>query len=128
MFVACHPVLSREAQIALTLRVVGGLTSDEIARAFLVPAATVQARITRAKKTLGGGAGPVRGAAARGADRAARLGAQRALRDLHRGVVGDVGRRLIRHDLASEAVRLARVLTRLVPTSPRSTACWRCWS
>src|ERR687896_2577748 len=52
MFIACHPVLSREAQVALTLRVLGGLTSDEIARAFLVPTATVQARITRAKKTL----------------------------------------------------------------------------
>ena len=53
VFVSCHPVLSREARVALTLRVVGGLTSDEIARAFLVPTATVQARITRAKKTLG---------------------------------------------------------------------------
>src|SRR4029453_15122232 len=53
MFIACHPVLSREAQVALTLRVLGGLTSDEIARAFLVPTATVQARITRAKRTLG---------------------------------------------------------------------------
>ena len=52
MFVSCHPVLSREARVALTLRVVGGLTSDEIARAFLVPTATVQARITRAKKTI----------------------------------------------------------------------------
>lgn len=52
IFTACHPVLSREAQVALTLRVVGGLTSDEIARAFLIPTATVQARITRAKKTL----------------------------------------------------------------------------
>ena len=89
MFIACHPVLSREAQVALTLRVVGGLTSDEIARAFLVPTATVQARITRAKKTLVGGPGAVRGAAARGAPGAARLGAQRRLRDLHRGVDGD---------------------------------------
>ena len=51
-FIACHPVLSREARVALTLRVIGGLTSDEIAKAFLVPTATVQARITRAKKTL----------------------------------------------------------------------------
>src|SRR5690606_14616977 len=49
IFVSCHPVLSREARLALTLRVVGGLTSDEIARACLVPTATVQARITRAK-------------------------------------------------------------------------------
>lgn len=52
MFVSCHPVLSKEARIALTLRVVGGLTSEEIARAFLVPVPTIQARITRAKKTL----------------------------------------------------------------------------
>jgi RNA polymerase sigma factor (sigma-70 family) len=52
VFIACHPLLSPEARVALTLRVIGGLTSDEIARAFLVPTATVQARITRAKKTL----------------------------------------------------------------------------
>ncbi|MEX0790018.1 MAG: sigma-70 family RNA polymerase sigma factor, partial [Actinomycetota bacterium] len=53
MFISCHPVLPREARVALTLRVVGGLTSDQIAKTFLVPTATVQARITRAKKTLG---------------------------------------------------------------------------
>jgi RNA polymerase sigma factor (sigma-70 family) len=52
MFVACHPVLSPEARAALTLRVVAGLSSEEIARAFLVPVPTVQARITRAKKTI----------------------------------------------------------------------------
>ena len=52
VFTACHPMVSPEARVALTLRVVGGLTSDEIAKAFLVPTATVQARITRAKKTL----------------------------------------------------------------------------
>ncbi len=52
IFTACHPVLSREARIALTLKVVGGLTTDEIARAFIVPVPTVQARITRAKKTI----------------------------------------------------------------------------
>lgn len=52
MFISCHPVLSQEARVALTLRVVGGLTSDQIAQAFLIPTATVQARITRAKKTL----------------------------------------------------------------------------
>ena len=90
MFISCHPVLSREARVALTLRVVGGLTSDEIAKAFLVPTATVQARITRAKKTLGGGPGAVRGAAGRGAGRAARLGAQRGLPDLHRRVFGQL--------------------------------------
>lgn len=52
MFISCHPVLSKEARIALTLRVVGGVGSNEIAKAFLVPVATIQARITRAKKTL----------------------------------------------------------------------------
>jgi RNA polymerase sigma factor (sigma-70 family) len=52
MFVACHPVLSPQARVALTLRVVGGLTTEEIARAFLVPVPTIQARITRAKKTI----------------------------------------------------------------------------
>ena len=50
MFVSCHPVLSREARIALTLRVVGGLSSEEIARAFIVPVSTIQARITRARR------------------------------------------------------------------------------
>lgn len=58
IFVACHPVLSREASIALTLRVVGGLTTEEIARAFLAPVATVQQRIVRAKKTLAAAAVP----------------------------------------------------------------------
>ncbi len=52
MFVSRHPVLSREARVALTLRVVGGLSTEEIARAFLVPVPTVQARITRGKKTI----------------------------------------------------------------------------
>src|ERR1700722_5287584 len=72
MFISCHPVLSREARVALTLRVVGGLTSDEIARAFLVPAATVQARITRAKKTLAAARVPF--AVPPAAERAERLG------------------------------------------------------
>src|SRR5690606_15765361 len=58
IFIACHPVLSREAQMALTLRVVGGLSSEEIARAFLVPVATVQQRIVRAKRTLGAARAP----------------------------------------------------------------------
>src|SRR5215813_1798463 len=72
MFVSCHPVLSPEARVALTLRVVGGLTSDEIARAFLVPAATVQARITRAKKALAAARAPF--AVPPAGERAERLG------------------------------------------------------
>ncbi|GAA4686511.1 RNA polymerase sigma factor, sigma-70 family [Promicromonospora umidemergens] len=77
MFVACHPVLSREARIALTLRVVGGLTSDEISRAFLAPVATVQARISRAKKTLAAARVPFE--VPDGADRADRLSSVRGV-------------------------------------------------
>ncbi|GAA4103415.1 RNA polymerase sigma factor [Nocardioides kongjuensis] len=115
VFIACHPTLSPESQVALTLRTVGGLTSDEIARAFLVPTATVQARITRAKKTL---------AAARVAFV---VPAPEERRERLRAVLGVVyviftegssatsGDAWIRADLAREAIRMARVLARLVP-------------
>ncbi|HEY3506354.1 MAG TPA: DUF6596 domain-containing protein [Actinocatenispora sp.] len=115
MFVSCHPVLSREAQVALTLRVVGGLTSDEIARSFLVPTATVQARITRAKKTLA--AARVRFEIPPAEDRPVRLGSVLSVVYLifTEGSSASSGGDVIRLDLASEALRLARVLTRLVP-------------
>ncbi|WP_018656084.1 RNA polymerase sigma factor [Actinomadura flavalba] len=117
MFVACHPALSREARVALTLRVVGGLSSDEIARAFLVPTATVQARITRAKKTLAAARVPF--AVPPAAERPARLGS--VLNVLYviftEGSTASSGDALIRVDLAGEATRLARVLARLVPES-----------
>ncbi|WP_433180687.1 RNA polymerase sigma factor [Actinoallomurus sp. CA-150999] len=115
MFIACHPVLSREAQIALTLRVLGGLTSDEIARAFLEPTATVQARITRAKKTL---------AAARVAfevpppdECRKRLGSVLSVLYLifTEGSTATSGSEWIRPDLAREAIRMTRILARLVP-------------
>ncbi|MBP2338865.1 RNA polymerase sigma factor (sigma-70 family) [Saccharothrix coeruleofusca] len=115
MFTACHPVLSREARVALTLRVVGGLTSDEIARAFLVPTATVQARITRAKKTLLAAGVPFEVPPVE--HRAERLGS--VLNVIYviftEGSTASSGERLIRFDLAGEAQRLARVLARLVP-------------
>ncbi|MFE3055300.1 RNA polymerase sigma factor [Nocardia sp. NPDC059239] len=118
MFVSCHPVLSREAQVALTLRVVGGLTSDEIAKAFLVPTATVQARITRAKKTLAVAQVPF--AIPPADERAARLGS--VLNVVYviftEGSSATSGAHLIRLDLAAEAQRLARVLARLVPEEP----------
>ena len=118
MFISCHPVLSREARVALTLRVVGGLTSDEIARAFLVPAATVQARITRAKKTLAAARIPF--AVPPAAERAERLGS--VLNVIYliftEGSSASSGGDLIRFDLAGEAQRLARVLARLVPGEP----------
>ncbi|MBT2207135.1 RNA polymerase sigma factor [Actinomadura sp. NEAU-AAG7] len=118
MFTSCHPVLSREARVALTLRVVGGLTSDEIAQAFLVPTATVQARITRAKKTLGAARVPFEVPPA--AERAERLGSVLSVIYLifTEGSSASSGGALIRLDLASEAQRLARVLARLVPDEP----------
>jgi RNA polymerase sigma factor (sigma-70 family) len=118
MFVSCHPVLSREAQVALTLRVVGGLTSDEIARAFLVPTATVQARITRAKKTLA--AAQVAFEVPPTDERRERLGS--VLSVLYviftEGSTASSGSEWIRPDLAHEAVRMARVMARLVPDEP----------
>jgi RNA polymerase sigma factor (sigma-70 family) len=120
MFISCHPVLSREARVALTLRVIGGLTSDEIANAFLVPTATVQARITRAKKTLGAARVPF--AVPPAQERAERLGSVLSVVYLifTEGSSASSGDDLIRLDLASEAQRLARVLTRLVPDEPEA--------
>lgn len=118
VFTSCHPVLSREARVALTLRVVGGLTSDEIARAFLVPTATVQARITRAKKTLAAARVPF--AVPPADERAERLGS--VLNVIYliftEGSTASSGDDLIRLDLAAEAQRLARVLARLVDDQP----------
>ena len=118
MFISCHPVLSREAQVALTLRVVGGLTSDEIARAFLVPTATVQARITRAKKTLAAAQVPFEVPPPE--ERRERLGSVLSVLYLvfTEGSSATSGSDWIRPDLAHEAVRLARVLAQLVPDEP----------
>ncbi|MGA9749228.1 MAG: sigma factor, partial [Nocardioides sp.] len=113
VFVACHPVLSREARVALTLRVVGGLTSDEIARAVLVPTATVQARITRAKKSLAAARVPF--AVPPREEWRDRLGPVLSVVYLifTEGSSATSGAEWIRADLAHEAVRLARVLARL---------------
>ncbi|MDD7921220.1 RNA polymerase sigma factor [Actinomycetospora callitridis] len=118
IFISCHPVLSREARVALTLRVVGGLTSDEIARAFLVPTATVQARITRAKKTLAAARVPFGVPPA--AERVERLGTVLSVIYLifTEGSSATSGDQLVRLDLAGEARRLARVLARLAPDEP----------
>lgn len=110
MFVACHPVLSPEARVALTLRAVGGLGSEEIARAFLVPVPTIQARITRAKKTIGAAGVPFELPPAE--QRRERLGG--VLSVLYviftEGSTATSGDRLVRSDLAYEAIRLARML------------------
>ncbi|MEU4115476.1 DUF6596 domain-containing protein [Kitasatospora sp. NPDC028055] len=118
MFTACHPVLSPEARVALTLRVVGGLSSEEIARAFLVPVPTVQARITRAKKTIAAAHVPFELPPPR--ERRARLGA--VLSVLYvvftEGSTATAGTDLLRTDLAYEALRLARTLAALLPEEP----------
>jgi RNA polymerase sigma factor (sigma-70 family) len=115
MFIACHPVLSKEARIALTLRVVGGLGSNEIAKAFLVPVATIQARITRAKKTLAAAKVPF--AVPEPDELAERLGS--VLNVIYliftEGSFASGGADWIRTDLAGEARRLARVLVRIAP-------------
>lgn len=115
VFTACHPVLSKPARIALTLKVVSGLTTEEIARAFLEPVTTVQARITRAKKTLAAAQVPF--AVPDPADRPARLGSVLSVIYLvfTEGSSATGGDDWIRGDLAREAVRLARVLSRIDP-------------
>ncbi|MFI5425821.1 RNA polymerase sigma factor [Aeromicrobium sp. UC242_57] len=112
---ACHPVLPRESQIALTLRVVGGLTTEEIARAFMVPVATVQQRIVRAKKTISAADIPFEVP-----DRdefAARLGSILHVIYLifNEGYSATSGDTWMRTDLADEAIRLARIVAALVP-------------
>nr|WP_040746290.1 DUF6596 domain-containing protein [Nocardia transvalensis] len=118
MFISCHPVLSREARVALTLRVVGGLTSDEIAKACLVPTATAQARITRAKKTLAAARVPFEVPPPE--ERAGRLVSVLSVIYVifTEGSSASSGDALIRVDLAREAQRLARVLSRLMPREP----------
>lgn len=118
VFVACHPVLNREARVALTLRVVSGLGSDEIARAFLLPTATVQARITRAKKALTAAGVPF-AVPTRGEQRE-RLGSVLSVVYLvfTEGSSASSGSEVIRTDLAHEAIRLSRVLVRLMPDAP----------
>ncbi|SDW56941.1 RNA polymerase sigma factor, sigma-70 family [Arthrobacter sp. cf158] len=115
MFIACHPVLSREARVALTLRVVGGMGTEEIARAFLVPVPTIQARITRAKKTLAAAHIPF--VAPELPDIPERLGSvlQVVYLIFSEGAFASGGDSWMRTELASEARRLARVLARLAP-------------
>jgi len=120
MFISSHPVLAPEARVALTLRAVGGLTSEEIARAFLVPVPTVQARITRAKKTIAAAGVPFEPPPAEA--RRERLGG--VLSVLYviftEGSTATSGDELVRADLAHEAIRLVRMLTALLPEAPEA--------
>ncbi|KQX08516.1 RNA polymerase subunit sigma-24 [Leifsonia sp. Root1293] len=118
VFIACHPVLAREARVALTLRVVGGLSSEEIARAFLVPTATVQQRIVRAKKSLAAAKVPFEVPSRD--EYAARLGSVLGVLYLvfNEGYSASSGSEWMRPELSREALRLARVLAELAPREP----------
>ena len=118
MFTACHPVLPTEARVALTLRLLGGLTTPEIARAFLVPEATVAQRIVRAKKTLAEKQVPYE--VPRGAARAERLASVLEVVYLvfNEGYAATAGDDWLRPALCEDALRLGRVLTGLAPDEP----------
>ena len=118
MFTACHPVLSTEARVALTLRLIGGLTTDEIARAFLTPEPTVAQRLVRAKRTLAEQRVPFE--VPRGADRADRLSSVLEVLYLvfNEGYTATAGEDWIRPQLCQEALRLGRILAGLASEEP----------
>ncbi|WP_454655821.1 RNA polymerase sigma factor [Bosea beijingensis] len=118
IFTACHPVLPKEARIALTLRLLGGLTTDEIARAFLVPEPTMAQRIVRAKKTLSDAKVPYEVPA--GAELGARLASVLEVVYLifNEGYSATAGEDWVRPGLCEEALRLGRILAARAPDEP----------
>jgi len=118
VFTACHPVLSTEARVALTLRLLGGLTSVEIARAFLVSEPTIQQRIVRAKRTLADAGVPFE--VPREAERAERLSSVLEVIYLifNEGYSATAGDDWLRPELCNDALRLGRILAGLVPNEP----------
>jgi RNA polymerase sigma-70 factor (ECF subfamily) len=118
MFTACHPVLASEARVALTLRLLGGLTTEEIARAFLVRESTVAQRIVRAKRTLAEAGVPFE--VPRGAEFTARLSSVLGVIYLifNEGYTATAGEDWMRPALCEDALRLGRILAELVPKEP----------
>jgi len=118
IFTACHPVLSTEARVALTLRLLGGLTTEEIARAFLMPKATIQQRIVRAKRTLAAARVPFE--VPRGSELAVRLGSVLEVIYLvfNEGYSATAGEDWVRPALCEDALRLGRILAELAPMEP----------
>jgi RNA polymerase sigma-70 factor (ECF subfamily) len=116
IFMACHPILSPDARSALTLKLVCGLSTDEVARAFLLPAATIAQRIVRAKRTLA--AAQVRFELPPESERAARLDAVREVIYLvfNEGYSATSGDQWMRSDLCAESLRLGRMLAALTPS------------
>lgn len=120
LFTCCHPALNRPAQVALTLRLLGGLTTPEIARAFLVPEATMAQRLVRAKAKIREAGIPYRIPAE--ADLPDRLAGVLAVIYLvfNEGYLASAGPALVRDDLCAEAIRLARLLAELMPDEPEA--------
>src|SRR6201982_3865712 len=118
LFISCHPVLSTEARVALTLRLLGGLTTQEIARAFLVPEPTIAQRIVRAKRTLAEARVPFE--VPRGAELAARLSSVLEVLYLifNEGYSATAGEDWMRPALIEDALRLGRILAGLAPDEP----------
>jgi RNA polymerase sigma factor (sigma-70 family) len=118
VFIACHPVLTREARVALTLRLLGGLTTDEIARAFLVPEPTIAQRIVRAKRTLAERQIPFE--VPRGAELEARVSSVLEVIYLifNEGYAATAGDDWLRPALCEEALRLGRIVAELAPKEP----------
>jgi RNA polymerase sigma factor (sigma-70 family) len=118
VFISCHPILSTESRVALTLRLLGGLTTDEIARAFLTPEATIGQRIVRAKRTLADKKIPFE--VPRGAELAARLSSVLEVIYLifNEGYSATAGDDLMRPALCEDALRLGRILAELTPQEP----------
>lgn len=116
IFTSCHPVLKMEARVALTLRLIGGLTTEEIARAYLAPEPTIAQRIVRAKRTIAEARVPYE--VPRGADLAERLGSVLGVIYLifNEGYSATSGEDLIRPQLCNDAIRLGRILVGLMPT------------
>src|SRR5271155_4283930 len=118
VFISCHPVLPSEGRVALTLRLLGGLTTEEIARAFLVPEPTVAQRIVRAKRTLAEKRVPFE--VPRGDELAARLSSVLAVIYLifNEGYAATAGDDWLRPALCEDALRLGRILAELAPQEP----------
>jgi predicted RNA polymerase sigma factor len=118
IFMACHPVLARDARVALTLRVLGGLTTEEIARGFLVPVSTIAQRIVRAKRTLT--EAHVRFEVPSGPERVERLASVLEVIYLifNEGYSATAGEDWVRPALCEDALRLGRILAELAPTEP----------
>jgi len=118
VFIACHPVLSTEARVALTLRLLGGLTTDEIARAFLVPESTIAQRIVRAKRTLSDKKVPFE--VPRGDELAGRVSSVLEVLYLifNEGYSATSGEDWVRPNLCQDALRLGRIVAELAPNEP----------